>query len=382
VNSARVAADSGWLKMERADGVLRVAAGGEWTIGVLAAYEAELQRVVDARERVVRFDLSAIDRLDSASAWAFHRTLKALRKAGRQAGYAGLKPQLQALMKRVEESDVEPAPATPRRSSFVAMVERVGRASVLAKNEANGLVAFLGLTVIVLCRVALHPSRLRVKSCFNHLEHVGVNALPIVGLLSFLVGVVIAYQGADQLRKFGADIFMVNLLGISTLRELGVLLTAIIIAGRSGSAFAAQIGTMQVNEEVDAIRALGLDPVELLVLPRLLALIVAVPLLTVFADFMSLLGGMFIGMTALDIPAIQFIERLNAVVTQGQFWVGMVKAPVFGFMIAMIGCREGLMTGGSAESVGLHTTKSVVISIFLVIVADAVFSVFFSYIKW
>ena len=160
-----------------------------------------------------------------------------------------------------------------------------------------------------------------------------------------------------------------------------MLLTAIIVAGRSGSAFAAQIGTMQVNEEVDAIRALGLDPVELLVLPRLFALLVAMPLLTVFADFMSLLGGLVIGMTVLDISPIQFAHRLNTVVSQGTFWIGMVKAPVFGFLIAMVGCREGLNTGGSAESVGLHTTRAVVISIFLVIVVDAVFSVFFSYIR-
>lgn len=376
-----MAADPGWLKAERAAGELRVAAGGDWTIAILAQREPELRRVAQSRERAVRFDLSAVERLDTASAWAFHRAIQSLKDSGHQAEIAALKPQHKALMERIAASAAQPSAEEQRRSSFVAMVERVGRATVYAINEAVEMVAFLGLIVIVIGRIIVHPSRLRVKSCFSHLEHVGVNALPIVGLLSFLVGIVIAYQGADQLRRFGADIFMVNLLGISTLRELGVLLTAIIIAGRSGSAFTAQIGTMKVNEEVDAIRALGLDPMELLVLPRLFALVVAMPLLTVFADFMALLGGLVIGTTVLDISAIQFMERLKIVVTQGQFWVGMVKAPVFGFLIAMVGCREGLNTGGSAESVGLQTTKSVVVSIFLVIVVDAVFSIFFSYIR-
>ena len=376
-----MADDPGWLKAERADGALRVSLGGQWTVDMLAAHADELQAVLHTKERAVRFDLSRIERLDTASAWAIHRTVKALNETGRKAELAGLKPEHQALMDRVKEAASEPEPQPQHPGSFIALLERLGRGSHFAVREAVEMTAFLGLTVIAIGRVIAHPRRLRIISWINHLERVGVNALPIVGLLSFLVGVVIAYQGADQLRRFGADIFMVNLLGITTLRELGVLLTAIIVAGRSGSAFAAQIGTMQVNEEVDAIRALGLDPVELLVLPRLFALLVAMPLLTVFADFMSLLGGLVIGMTVLDIPPIQFAHRLNTVVSQGTFWIGMVKAPVFGFLIAMVGCREGLNTGGSAESVGLHTTKAVVISIFLVIVVDAVFSVFFSYIR-
>jgi phospholipid/cholesterol/gamma-HCH transport system permease protein len=375
-----MAGSPGWFKAERAGDELRVSAGGDWTINTLVAHEAELTQIVHSNERAIRFDLSGIDRLDTASAWAIQRTLKALQHAGRHATLTAMKPQHLALLRRVAESTSEPMPDPPQPGSFIALLERLGKGAIYAKSEAIGLVAFLGLAVITIGRVIAHPAKIRVVSWFSHLERVGVNAMPIVGLLSFLVGVVIAYQGADQLRRFGADIFMVNLLGITTLRELGVLLTAIIIAGRSGSAFTAQIGTMQVNEEVDAIRALGLDPVEILVLPRLFALVVALPLLTVFADFMALLGGLVIGMTVLDISAIQFLTRLNTVVSQGQFWVGMVKAPVFGFLIAMIGCREGLNTGGSAESVGLQTTKSVVVSIFLVIVVDAVFSVFFSYI--
>src|SRR5690606_13541990 len=207
----------------------------------------------------------------------------------------------------------------------------------------------------------------------------GLNALPIVGLLSFLVGVVLAYQGVDQLRKFGADVFMVNLVGVATLREMGILLTAILIAGRSGSAFTAQIGTMQVNEEVDAMRTLGLDPIEVLVLPRMLALIIAMPLVTFFANIMSLIGGGLIGVALVDLTVPQFIRQLQLAVDLWDFWVGIIKAPVFAFLIAMVGCFEGLRVEGSAESVGRLTTQSVVESIFLVIVFDAVFSILFSF---
>jgi phospholipid/cholesterol/gamma-HCH transport system permease protein len=206
-----------------------------------------------------------------------------------------------------------------------------------------------------------------------------LNALPIVGLLTFLIGVVLAYQGADQLRNFGAEIFTVNLLGLAVLREMGIILTAIIVAGRSGSAFTAQIGTMQVNEEIAALRTLGLDPVELLVLPRVFALIVAMPLLTVYADFMGLLGGALIANWVLGITTVQFLDRLQAAVPVTAFWLGVVKAPVFGALIALVGCRQGLQVRGNAESVGLQTTKAVVISIFLVILVDALFSILFSY---
>jgi phospholipid/cholesterol/gamma-HCH transport system permease protein len=213
-----------------------------------------------------------------------------------------------------------------------------------------------------------------------HMQKTGLDALPIVGLLSFLIGVVMAYQGADQLQRFGAEIFTVNLVGIAVLRELGILLTAIIVAGRSGSAFTAQIGTMKVNEEVDALRTIGLDPMEVLVLPRILALVLVLPLLTFYADIMGLMGGALMAALTLDITVVQFIERLRVAVTVDTFFVGLVKAPVFAFIIAMVGCFEGLQVTSSAESVGTRTTRSVVEAIFLVIVLDALFSIFFSYI--
>jgi len=235
--------------------------------------------------------------------------------------------------------------------------------------------------VVASVRVVLRPSRIRFVPLLVHIEHVGLNALPIVGLLSFLIGVVLAFQGADQLKQFGAEIFTVNLVGVSVLREMGILLTAIIVAGRSGSAFTAQIGTMQVNEEIDAMRAMGLDPIEVLVLPRVLALVIALPLLAMFANLMGLAGGAVMSVIALDISVVQFVERLKSVVPIWAFWVGMIKAPVFGLLIALVGCREGLKVGGSADSVGRQTTKSVVVSIFMVMVADAIFSIFFSFMK-
>ena len=224
--------------------------------------------------------------------------------------------------------------------------------------------------------------RLRFVSLLSNIEQHGLNAMPIVGILLFLVGIVVAYQGVGQLRRFGAEIFTVDLVGISVLREMGVLISSIVIAGRSGSAFTAQIGTMQVNEEVDAIRTLGLDPLEVLVLPRLLALMIALPLLTFFANVMAILGGAFMATQTIDVTFAQFLALLRDAVTLTHFWVGMVKAPVFAFLIAMVGCFEGMRVRGSAESVGRLTTQSVVESLFLVIVFDAGFSVLFSYLGY
>jgi phospholipid/cholesterol/gamma-HCH transport system permease protein len=226
--------------------------------------------------------------------------------------------------------------------------------------------------------VLLRPRRLRLRAVVAHVERIGLHALPILGLLSFLIGVVLAYQGADQLRTYGAEIFTVNLLGVSILRELGGLLTAILVAGRSGSAFAAEIGTMKVNEEVDAMRTMGLDPVEVLVLPRLLAMVIALPLLTLYASLMALAGGAVMVVGALGITLPQFLNQLGEAVMLSTFWVGLSKAPVFALLIALAGCYEGLQVTGSAESVGRQTTKSVVEAIFLVIVADAFFSILFA----
>jgi phospholipid/cholesterol/gamma-HCH transport system permease protein len=241
------------------------------------------------------------------------------------------------------------------------------------------LVSFLGLTVTTIAWALARPWSIQVRATIRQIELTGLNALPIIGLLSFLIGVVIAFMGAVQLTKFGAEIYTVDLVGVAVLRELGVLFAAILVAGRSGSAFTAQIGTMKVNQEVDAMQTIGLSPVDVLVLPRILALMVALPLLTIYADLVGLAGGAAICSTVLDIPISAFTAELATAIDTTTFWIGMVKAPVFAFVIAVIGCYEGFKVSGSAESVGHRTTTSVVESIFMVIGIDAAFAIALSY---
>ncbi|HLB81145.1 MAG TPA: ABC transporter permease, partial [Dongiaceae bacterium] len=286
-------------------------------------------------------------------------------------------PRHAQIFDRVVEARPPPLPPA-RRATPVDAVARLGEQVVGALRQGRDLLGFFGAVVVTGLRVLRHPGRIRFVPFVSHLEQAGLNALPIVGLLAFLIGVVVAYQGVDQLRRFGAQIFTVNLLGISVLREMGILITAILVAGRSGSAYTAQIGTMQVNEEVDAMRTLGLDPIEVLVLPRILALIVALPLLTFFADIMAIFGGGVMSVMLIDLTVPRFLRQLQEAVGLWTFWVGIIKAPVFAFLIGMVGCFEGLRVRGSAESVGRLTTQSVVESIFLVIVFDALFSILFS----
>ena len=370
----------GWIRTEREGDRLLLTAGGRWLISTLADIDPRLRELAPGSVRQAQIDLSAIEALDSTGAWILHRTLKQLRAGGLTAEFAGVGRAFGEMLELIERDDVEQTLEREEISPVIAMVRRVGEAAYAVCDKAADLLNFLGVTVLTTVRTAARPGRLRLISLASHVERVGLNALPIVGLLSFLIGVVLAFQGADQLKRFGAEIFTVNLLGVSILREMGVLLTAIIIAGRSGSAFTAEIGTMQVNEEVDAMRAIGLDPIEVLVLPRILALVIALPLLAVFADLMGLLGGALMSFVVLDISLVQFAERLKEVVPMWAFWIGMIKAPVFGLAIGLVGCHEGLGVSGSAESVGKQTTKSVVVAIFLVIIIDAAFSILFSYI--
>jgi phospholipid/cholesterol/gamma-HCH transport system permease protein len=291
----------------------------------------------------------------------------------------GLAESYQPLLRVVETAKKETKVHPHGVSNYwVAVVERVGRATLEIYGEARALLAFYGMTIFAYAGILRRPRSLRLVSLVNQIEQSGLNAIPIVCLLSFLIGIVIAYVGADQLRRFGAEIFTVNLLGVIMMREIGVLLAAIMIAGRSGSAFTAQIGTMQVNEEIDAMRTIGLDPMDVLVLPRINGLLISLPILAFLSDFAGLLGGAMMATAVLDVTFVQFVQQLKTVLTVDHFFVGMVKAPVFAFIIAIVGCYEGLRVSGSAESVGRMTTRSVVTSIFLVIIADAIFSIIFS----
>ena len=370
-------ADNG-IETTPGDGAMRIVPTGAWTIGTAAILNDAIDALDTAQTTHCILDLSRIEKLDTAGALLVRRLRMSLADKGQTIEEIGTREEQASLIDRVAHADeVEPIPVE-RHHPLVAMVERTGRAACLAYEEATDLLYFLGVTTVAMIRSLLRPARIRFVPILNHIEQVGFNSLPIVGLLSFLIGIVVAYQGADQLRQFGAEIFTVDLLGVSILREMGVLLASIVIAGRSGSAFAAQIGTMRVNQEVDAMATLGLDPVEILVLPRIMALVICMPLIAVYADIMALLGGGLMVILTLDISLLQFLERLQSAVKVSAFWVGVAKAPVFGFAIALTGCREGLKVTGSAESVGHHTTRAVVISIFLVIVADALFSILFS----
>ncbi|HEY9550203.1 MAG TPA: MlaE family lipid ABC transporter permease subunit [Kiloniellaceae bacterium] len=376
ISTADGAASS--FELLREDGGLRLRFVGAWTTRELARHDAALRRLDLQGARAVAVELGDCSAIDSAGAWVLERTLDDLKRRGVPVSLVDCPPAIQTLLGTVARKHVELPPAPKHDNPLVAVALRIGRETVRIAREGTDLLSFLGLTVTVLLRSLLRPWRIRVVPLIAHMEQTGLNALPIVGLISFLVGVVLAYQGADQLARFGAQIFTVNLVAVGVLREMGILLTAIIVAGRSGSAFTAQIGTMKVNEEVDAMRTLGLDPMEVLVMPRVIALVLVLPLLTFYADVMGLLGGAVMATVVLDISFFQFARQLSDAVTPWTFWVGVIKAPLFAFIIGMVGCYEGLQVSRSAESVGRQTTRAVVEAIFLVIVLDALLSIFFS----
>ena len=370
---------TGWLKTSQDGGRLILAAGGSWTIRDAAILELALEEVSPNGVDAASIELSGVTEMDTAGAWLVRRTALALEASGIPTDISGMADAYLPLGRIVElTADCATRPVSTPHNYWRAMVERVGRATLECMAEGKALLSFYGQTVAGFGALIRRPGRLRYTALVNQVELTGLNAIPIVCLLSFLIGIVIAFVGADQLRRFGAEIFTVNLLGVIMLREIGVLMTAIMVAGRSGSAYTAQIGTMQVNEEIDALRTLGLDPMDVLVIPRICGLLISLPILAFLAEIAGLLGGAMMATMVLDVTFTQFVRQLESVVTLNHFAVGMVKAPVFAYIIAIVGCYEGLRVGGSAESVGRMTTKSVVTSIFLVIIADAIFSVIFS----
>ena len=332
---------------------------GRWDLAGLSGFEKRIGNV--SLEGAKRVDAQGIESMDTAGAWLLRRTFGTLE-------ISGLKSEHALLVKMIVFPDMKEGSAADR------FLERLGKRAWFAINQSWGMLSFIGEAASALVR----SPKIRWKPVWHNLQHAGFDALPIAGLLSFLMGIVIAYQGSEQLSRYGANIFVVNLVGLSMLRELGPLLTAIIIAGRSGSAFTAQIGTMRVTEEIDAMRAIGISPMDQLVLPKIFALLIALPLLTVYADIMGVLGGMIMASFSLDVGYVDFIDRFGSSIRLSAFLVGIGKAPVFAAIIAIVGCFQGFQVSGGADSVGRQTTKSVVQSIFLVIVADAIFSVIFS----
>ena len=366
-----------WLDVSEDASSLLLRPQGDWVVRYSEAVD-KLLRTIDPRgRRAATFDLSHLRRLDTTGAWLIYRTGRLLERAGANVVIAGATPAQNTLLNAVAKGDRPRAVEGHHGNPFINVVVRMGHALEDAGHTARDLIAFLGLVLETLAKTFLHPTRMRATSTVYHMEQAGLNAVPIVGLISFLIGAVLAYQGSEQLRRFGGEIFTVNLVAVSFLREIGILLTAIMVAGRSGSAFTAQIGSMKLREEIDAMRTLGLDPMEVLVLPRVIALLVMMPILGFISAMMGLLGGGLVVWGELGMSPQMFIVRLNEAVGIWDAGVALIKAPVFGLLIAMIGCFEGLKVEGSAESVGQRTTASVVEGIFIVIVVDALFSIMF-----
>lgn len=362
------------LEKSREGAILHCA--GTWTLPGIPSLERRLAQLHWPESGAVIFDGSAVVALDTAGAWLIFRTLRQLERRGCRVEIQGLRPEHEALLRLIRAHAAEDVVPSDKRRGFL---ERLGGKVWSHLEQLLGILSFLGEAAIAMLRSLARPSRIRWRAILYNLQIAGFDALPIVGLLAFLIGVVGAYQGAGQLIRYGANIFVADLVGLSILREMAPLLTAIIVAGRSGSAYAAQIGTMKVTEEIDALRTIGVSPMDLLVLPKMLALMVALPLLTVYADILGVLGGMIMAQTLLNVSFADFLDRFDDAVKISSFLVGIGKAPVFAAIIALVGCFQGIRVSGSAESVGRQTTVSVVQAIFLVIVADALFSVVFNW---
>jgi phospholipid/cholesterol/gamma-HCH transport system permease protein len=365
-----------FLHARREGPVLTLSPRGNWRVAQFEVLQAELAAL----------DLSGVQRLriaageasfDMSSAWLLHDSLQHWRRQVPDSGFDGEPPSALALIERTLASG-SAVPASPeQRIEALDAVESVGRRAVYATRRSLDALGFIGHVSGAVSAAMLHWKRLHPISIARHVYDTGITAIPIVALIGFLISVILAYIGAEQLQKFGADIFVVDLVTIGVLRELGVLLTAIIVAGRSGSAFAAELGAMKLNEEVDALHATGVNPYEVLVMPRLIGLMIALPLLTVLADIIGLAGGALLCHFLLDMPLVQYVNRAQESIASTTFWVGIWKAPVFAVLIALAGTRCGLRVRSSSRHLGAMTTLAVVQSIFLVILADAIFAVIF-----
>ena len=338
---------------------------------------ATTQRELDALPDPLTIDLADVQRMDTVGAYLVHRAMR-----DRKATVVNASQDEKSLLQEVADYD-RPAKVIPDQPGGPTRVlTELGEYVVETGRTLVGLLGFFGATLIAFANVIRRPRKFRVNAVVQRFDVVGVRALGIIGLMSFLIGIVIGQQGAVQLEQFGAEIYTINLIGRITVRELGVLMTAIMVAGRSGSAFAAQLGTMKITEEIDAMRTIGVSPIEALVLPRMIASVLMMPLLGFWAILMALLGGGIFIWLDLGIPPLTYISRLQEVIPMTDMWIALIKAPVFGFIIALAGCFQGMLVEGNSEEVGSRTTTAVVQSIFLVIVLDAVFAVFFSSIGW
>jgi phospholipid/cholesterol/gamma-HCH transport system permease protein len=372
------------VELRRSAGGLDLELTGEWVAGRFAALESELGAIDLTGLTQLSIATAPLTALDLTGAWVLAGFLRRARAAGARVSFRGAPPDQLRLLDETLKGEAPPA-AGARAEEGAAVpagrtqesLEAIGRSAVDAGRDLRGGLAFLGRVSATFLAALRAPRRLRPIAVARHVYDTGITAMPIVALIAFLISVIIAYMSARQLRGLGADIYVVDLVTIGVLRELGVLLTAIIVAGRSGSAFAAELGSMRLNEEVDALNSTGVDPFELLVVPRVVGLTIALPLLTIIADLIGLTGGGILCRYLLDMPLSQYVNRVSEAISPSTFWVGMVKAPVFALLIAVAGCYRGLQVRGSARELGRLVTVAVVQAIFTVILADALFAVLF-----
>lgn len=354
----------------------KVILSGVWTRDGLSSILQRFEKFSFPSVDAIQFSGENVAAMDTTGAWLLNQLLNKITQQGASYSFTNLHSEHQSLLEIIKsQGDLERAPPL----EVPQTLERIGRWIFLGLSQLDSFFAFIGEVFVKFASWFTHPQRVRKNSILSNIQTTGYDAIPIVSLLSFLVGLVLAYQIGIELKTYGANIFIVDLLGLSLLREFAPLLTAIIIAGRTGSAFTAQLGTMKLNEEVDALRTMGLSAIELLVLPRIIALAIALPLLTVLANFVGVCGGMLMAKASLGISYEDFITRFAQVVEFKTYLLGLIKTPVFAVLIAAIGCFQGFQVSGSADSVGSKTTTSVVQGIFMIIVADSVFSVVYSW---
>lgn len=359
------------------DGQLRLAIEGRLDANSTGAIWRQVDAsLTKAKARSVVLDASRVDYCDGSGIALLIHLRQQQEKLRGTLRIEGLQPAFQELLDDWSPGSVEPEAKKPKPS--VRLAEEIGEGAVEVWRDIHTLVSFVGELGTALFKAALQPRTIRWNETMRAAEEVGVNALPIVAMLSFLVGIIMAFQAAVPLRQFGAEIFVANMIGLSVLREMGPLMTAIILAGRSGSAFAAEIGTMKVREEIDALKTMGLEPVRFLVVPRVIAAVVMTPVLTVFADLLGVMGGSVV-MLSLGFPLVTFFNQLQSAVSYGSLVGGLVKALAFGILIAAIGCLRGLQTQTGASAVGLSTTHAVVSGIVLIVITDGIFSVIYYY---
>jgi phospholipid/cholesterol/gamma-HCH transport system permease protein len=363
---------------------LELTAGGSWTAPFAGLLEPliEAQSANAERQRTMSIDMAGVREIDTFGAWLLERLVRAWQGDGRRADISGLPDSYRGLLDEMRQANRAPVAQTRPGWGPLRWLDTLGRQM---ENTAKGVVPFVNMLGAIggaIAHVATRPKNFRLTSAVHQLDRVGWQAVPIILLITFLIGCILAQQGFFHFRQFGADVYVVDMVGILVLREIGVLIVAIMVAGRSGSSYTAELGSMKMREEVDALRTMGFDPVEVLILPRVLALIVALPVLTFLGSISALVGAGLVAATYGDMSPPIFLERLNTAISITHFKVGLIKAPFMALVIGLIACTEGLRVKGSAESLGLKTTDSVVKAIFMVIVMDGLFAMFFAAIGW